>query len=528
MIATKPDRILECYNPATEIRIGSVEMSTTGQVNTAREDLRQATPLWANRSVKERVRVLRQLQKVLLDSADEITTIINKDTGKSRQDALIELFIVIDNLQQMSKRADKWLKRERISSGLYLTKQTYVEHHPFGTVAVIAPWNYPFLLAMQPVLTALLAGNTVMLKPSEVTGMVGVLIERLLKQVPELAPFVRVLHGDGQVGAAVVDSRPDLIYLTGSINTGRIIARAAAEHLIPTIFELGGKDPMLVLEDADLQAAAKWGAWGAFYNAGQTCISIERVYVVEQVYEQFLEYLLAEVEQLNVGYSDEIKDFHHFGPLSSERQLAIVEEHIQDALEKGARILTGGDNNGLFLQPTVLVDVDESMKLLQEETFGPLMPIVKVRDEAEAIRRANTSEFGLSASVWGEVGRIKQLLQKIQAGTVVANDVIAHFAVPLLPFGGIKQSGNGRSHGKQDLLQFTQTRSYMVSAPPHPFDIATQMRAPGNYRLGEAVMKMAFGVTLEQRLEPIDRLIKSGRTQNLLRRVIGSRAKSDD
>lgn len=528
MIATKTDRTIECHNPANGIRIGSVKMSTMEEVNTVREDLRQATPLWANRPVKERVRILRQLQKVMLDSADEITTIINKDTGKSRQDALIELFIVVDNLQQMCKKADKWLKREPISSGLYFTKRTYVERRPFGTVAVIAPWNYPFLLAVQPVLTALLAGNTVMLKPSEVTAMVGLLIEKLFKRVPELAPFVRVLHGDGEVGAAAVASQPDLIYLTGSTNTGRIIAKAAAEHLIPTIFELGGKDPMIVLEDAELQAAAKWGAWGAFYNAGQTCVSIERVYVVEEVYEQFLQHLLTEVKQLSVGYSDEIKDFHHYGPLSSERQLAIVEEHIQDALEKGARILTGGDSNGLFLQPTVLVDVDESMKLLQEETFGPLMPVIKVRDEQEAIQRANTSEFGLSASVWGSVGRAERVLQQIEAGALVANDVIAHSAVPTLPFGGVKKSGNGRSHGKYDLWQFTQTRSYMVSAPPKSFDIATQMREPGNYRLGEAVMKLAFGVTLQQRIEPIERLIKSGRTQNLIGRIIGAMRNNAD
>lgn len=521
MITAESVRNIECYNPANGIHIGTVEMNTIEDVKTAREDLRQAAPLWAGRPVKERVRVLRQFQKVLIDSADEITTIINKDTGKSRQDALIELFIVVDNLQQMSKKAEKWLKRERVSSGLYLTKLSYIERHPFGTVAVIAPWNYPFLLAIQPVLTALLAGNTVLLKPSEVTAMVGLLIEKLFKRVPELAPFVRVLHGDGEVGAAIVDSQPELIYLTGSTNTGRKIAKAAADYLIPTIFELGGKDPMIVLEDADLQAAAKWGAWGAFYNAGQTCVSIERVYVVEAVYEPFLQHLLAEVQKLKVGYSDEVKDFNHFGPLSSERQLAIVEDHIQDALEKGARILAGGDSNGSFLQPTVLVDVDESMKLLQEETFGPLMPIVKVQDEAEAIQHANNSQFGLSASVWSGVGRAMRVLSKIDAGTLVANDVIAHFAVPMLPFGGVKQSGNGRSHGKQDLLQFTQTRSYMVSVPPLPFDIATHMRAPGNYRLGEAVMKMAFGVTMEQRLEPVERLLKSERTQSVLRRVTG-------
>ena len=231
--------------------------------------------------------------------------------------------------------------------------------------------------------------------------------------------------------------------------------------------------------------------------------------------------MLEEVKQLNVGYSDEIKDFHHFGPLANERQLSIVEEQIQDALEKGARIVTGGDSNGLFFQPTVLVDVDETMKVLQEETFGPLMPIIRVRDAEEAIRRANDSDFGLSASVWSERGRATRVLRRIEVGTGVANDVIAHFAVPLLPFGGVKQSGNGRSHGKSDLLQFTQSRSYMVSAPPLPFDIATQMRKPGNYRLGEAVMKLAFGVTLQQKIEPIDRFMRSERAQSILRKATG-------
>ena len=521
MIKPLPEtRALACHNPATGDFIGSVPMASTADVMTARQELEKAAKLWRAKSLKQRIAILKQFQHVLIDSLHEITSVVNKDCGKSRQDALIEVFMVVDNLHTVLAKAPKWLKRERVPSGLQLTKRCYVEQRPIGTVAVISPWNYPFMLALQPMLMALLAGNTVMLKPSEVTAVTGQLIERLFKRVPDLAPYVRVLHGDGKVGAAVVASKPDLIYLTGSRATGQIIAREAAKNMIPYIFELGGKDPMIVLEDANLAAAAKWGVWASCFNAGQTCAGIERVYVVADVYDEFVRLAEKEARNFSVGYSDEIHSQYDMGPLSGERQAAIVDDHLEDALDKGAQVLCGGKRDELMMEPTVIVDVNHSMKMMNQETFGPIMPIMRVRDEDEAIKLANSSKFGLGASVWGGIGHATKVLDQIEAGTLIANDVIAHFASPLLPFGGVKESGNGRSHGKMDLLQFTNSHSYMLSLPPLPFDIAVRMRQPGHYRVGEALLKTVFGVTVQQKLEPVAMGIKSQKTQRAAKQAL--------
>ena len=511
--------VTTCYNPATGDFIGNVPSTTDAQVMQAKAELDTAGVYWRQKPLKERSRILKQFQGVLIDSLDEITAVINKDCGKSRQDALLEVYITVDMLNNALKKAPKWLKREYIMPGLYLSKLCYTERRAMGTVAVISPWNFPFMLALQPVLTALIAGNTVMLKPSEVTAITGQLIERLIKQVPDLAPYVRVLHGDGATGAAVVASKPDLIYLTGSTRTGKAIAKAAAEHMIPVVFELGGKDPLIVLEDADVAAAARWAIWGSCWNAGQACAGTERVYVVNGVYNEFVQHAVAEAKKYSVGYDDEIKSRFHMGPLSSERQAAIVDEQLKDALDKGATVLAGGERNGLLMEATVLGNVDHSMKLMHEETFGPILPIMRVKDSAEAIKYANQSEYGLGVSVWGQIAHARKVASEVEAGTKAINDTMSHFAIPNLPFGGVKQSGNGRSHDKQDMLNFTQTESYAISVPPLPFDPAVIMRQPGNYRIGETLMKVSFGVTPAQRLAPIQQALESQKAKQLFEKA---------
>ena len=497
-------RILPFMNPATGERFGEVVMSTAESVQQALCEMRQAFPAWAGKSVRERTRIIRQFQALLIDAQDEITEVLNQDCGKSRQDALIELFVTVDMLAQYCHHAPGWLKRRRVSPGLYLFKQCYVEHRPHGVVAVIAPWNYPLTLSLPPMLAALLAGNTVILKPSEVTGATGVLIERLVRRVPELAPFVRVVHGDGQVGAALIASKPDYVFLTGSTPTGRKVMQAAAEYLIPVACELGGKDAMVVLEDADLPAAARWGAWGAFFNAGQTCMAVERVYVSEPVYGEFVRLAVTQAEQFGMGYTPDTNSPYSIGPVTDPRQVAIIKRHLDDALAKGARLLTGGKTDGMFIKPTVLVDVDHSMLIMREETFGPLMSIMKVMDEAEAIRLANDNTFGLGASVWSrDLARAERVAYQIQAASVIINDSIAQFGVPMLPFGGIKESGAGRTHGQEGLMQFTRPYSYVVGQPPFKWDIATVLREPGHYDLAAAIMRLVFGVTWRQRWEAI-------------------------
>lgn len=496
--------ILPFMNPATGEQFGQVAMATPAGVQQARQEMGEAALVWREKPVRERIRILKQFQELLIDSLDEITAVLNQDCGKTRQDALIETFITVDILHRYCQKAPRWLQKQRVSPGLYLFKRCYTEQRPYGVVGVIGPWNYPLVLTLSPTLTALLAGNAVLLKPSEVTPATGVLIEKLFQRVPELSPFVRVLHGDGRVGEALVKAKPDLIFLTGSTMTGKKALQTAAADLTPVICELGGKDPMIVLEDADIDAAARWGVWGAFFNAGQTCMAVERVYVVEAVYDTFVEKALAYTEEFKPGYSEEKESPYSMGPLTFERQCKIIEDHLQDAIDKGARILTGGERRDMFMPPTVIVDVTHEMKLMQEENFGPVMPIMKVKDEAEAIRLANDSPYGLSGYVWSQdIARAERVAGQLQAGTLLVNDVLSHFAITELPFGGVKQSGNGRIHGRQDFLQFTQTHAYAVGRPPVFLDIATHLRQPGRYWLGAAILRLVFGATPRQRLQPL-------------------------
>jgi acyl-CoA reductase-like NAD-dependent aldehyde dehydrogenase len=460
--------------------------------------------LWGQKPVHERVRILRKFQALLVDSIDEITAVLNQDCGKSRQDALAELFVTLDMLHSYNKHAPEWLSRQKVSSGLYIFKQCYVEPRPYGVVAVIAPWNYPFALTIPPLLAALIAGNTVVLKPSEVTAATGVLIEQLLKRAPELAPFVRVLHGDGSVGAALVKAAPDYIFVTGSTPTGRKVVQAAAENLIPVACELGGKDALIVLDDADLRAAAHWCVWGAFFNAGQTCMAVERVYVMESVYDEFVRLCVEETKKITMGYSTDLAGAYYVGPVTDPRQIKTIERHTEDALAKGARILAGGRRDGMFFEPTVMVDVDHTMLLMRDETFGPILPIMKTQSEAEAIRLANDCYLGLGASVWSrDLKHAQRVAHQIEAASVVINDTIAQFAVPLLPFGGIKQSGSGRTHGREGLMQFTRPYSYVVGQPPIAWDVATIGRQPGHYGFLSAIAHLVFGVTPQQRIRPV-------------------------
>jgi acyl-CoA reductase-like NAD-dependent aldehyde dehydrogenase len=496
-------------NPATGKTFGEVKMTTPEAVQKAVDDMRYAFPEWSGKSVKERVRILRKFQALLIDKRDEITEVINQDCGKSRQDALIELFISVDMLAQYCAQAPKWLKRKRVSSGLYLLKKCFVEYKPHGVVAVIAPWNYPLTLALPPMLAALLAGNTVVLKPSEVTAATGVFIERLIGQVPELAPFVRVVHGDGKVGAALTQAKPDFIFLTGSTPTGRKVMQTAADSLTPVALELGGKDAMIVLEDADLEAAAQWGAWGAFFNAGQTCMAVERVYVVESKYDEFVKLAVKHAKKFMTGYTTELNTTYSMGPVSDPRQVKTIDRHLEDALAKGATLLTGGKEQGMFYDPMVLVNVDHSMLLMRDETFGPLLPIMKVRDEAEAIRMANDNAYGLCGSVWSrDENHAKKVADQIQAAAVIVNDCMAQFGIPMLPFGGVKDSGFGRTHGQEGLMQFTRPISYALGNPPFKWDVATILRENGHYELATAIMGVIYGTSLRQRWETVLALLR--------------------
>lgn len=500
-------QVLAFTNPGTGEVFGQVSIATPEEVQRAVAEMRQSFPAWSGKSIQERIRILRKFQALLIDAQDEITDVINRDCGKTRQDTIIELFVTVYHLDDYCKNAPGWLKTQRVSPGINFFKTCYIEHRPHGVTAVIAPWNYPFMLSLPPMFAALIAGNTVVLKPSEVTAATGELVRKLVERVPELAPYVRVVQGDGRTGAALIAAKPDYIFLTGSTPTGKKVMQAAAEHLIPVACELGGKDAMIVLEDADLQAAARWGTWGAYFNAGQTCMSVERVYVVEAVYDEFVRLAVQYTKGFNVGYSSQHESDFIVGPLTDPRQAGVIDRHVEDALARGAKLLTGGKKEALLYNPMVLVDVDHSMLLMQEETFGPCMPIMKVKDEAEAIRLANDNAFGLGASVWSrDVAHAWRVAEQVQASSIIINDSIAQFGMPTMPFGGIKDSGFGRTHGREGLTQFTRPYSYVLGNPPFEWDIATVLRKPGNYHTASALLGLLFGRNWRQRREAFKQL----------------------
>lgn len=499
---------LTFINPATGETFGKVKASDPADVPETVAVSREASVEWGARPLTERLAILRKLYALLIDSTDEITRIISRDTGKPRQDALIELFTTMNYFNVTMKKAAKWLKDEKVSTGLQFMKRAYITRRPFGVVAVISPWNYPFVLTMNPVLGALIAGNSVVVKGSEVTAAVGALMDHLFSEIPELQDVVQFLHGDGRVGAALVEARPDLIFVTGSVRTGQLISKAAADSLTPVICELGGKDPMIVLEDADIEAAARWGTWGAFSNSGQTCMSPERIYVVEAVYDKFIEAVRKEIEKMKIGYSSDESAAYHYGSITFPRQKEIVTEQMEDARKKGATVHTGGSGEGMFYQPTLVTELTQDMLLLNEETFGAIMPVIKVKDEEEAIKAANDSEYGLSASVFSENSqRADRVARRLQVGSVNINDTMSHYGLPELPFGGVKGSGHSRSNGRAGLQEFTYTLG-IVRGKPRSWDIGTQVRNPGNYRRARGSLYLTLGRGFRKRLAGLMDLLK--------------------
>jgi acyl-CoA reductase-like NAD-dependent aldehyde dehydrogenase len=444
--------------------------ATTSEVNVAVARARQAWPKWAALSIDERVARIEHVGEVIAQNGRSFAERIAADTGKPVVEALMtELVSVPLFIRYYARIAKRTLRSRRVTTPLvFLPRRSRVDHIPFGVIAVIAPWNFPFQLAIVPVLSALLAGNTVVVKPSEITPQVSLLLAEVFQRAGLTDGIVEVLHGDGATGAALCEAAVDKIFFTGSPATGRRVMAAAAERLIPVELELGGKDPMIVLPDAPLERAAHAAVWGGLLNAGQMCISVERILVHTDVYERFVELLLAEVARIRVGNPDEDADM---GPMTSPAQLPIVERHVRAAIDEGATVACGGnriDRAGLFFEPTVLLDVTPSMVVWREETFGPVLPVMRFSSEDEAVRLANNNAYGLTASVWTRSARSGQrVAAQIRAGHVNINDLVASVGNPALPFGGVGRSGFGRYHGPEGLLAFCQSRA-ISHHPPFP------------------------------------------------------------
>jgi acyl-CoA reductase-like NAD-dependent aldehyde dehydrogenase len=459
---------IEVENPATGRPVGSVPRMAVEDVGPLVARGRAAQPGWESLGFEGRGRVMRRAQKWVLDNSDRVIDTIVSETGKTRVDALTaEIGYAAAAFGFWAKNAPKFLGDERVRSAspFLFGKKIVQRYRPIGVVGVIGPWNYPLTNSFGDCIPALAAGNSVVLKPSEVTPLTSLLMAEMLDECGLPAGVFQVLTGLGDVGAELVD-HVDFVMFTGSTATGRKVAERAARTLTPVGLELGGKDPMIVLRDADLKKAATAAAYYSMQNGGQTCISVERVYVEEPAYDEFVQLVTDKVAKLRQGVP-EGEGSVDVGAITFAPQAEIVESHVRDAVEKGAKVAVGGhlkSGPGRFFEPTVLLDVDHSMECMTEETFGPTLPVMKVSDADEAVRLANDSEYGLQASVWTrDVERGEQIAKRLEAGVANVNEHQVNYLAMEIPMGGWKSSGLGTRHGPDGIRKYTRKQASVIT-----------------------------------------------------------------
>jgi acyl-CoA reductase-like NAD-dependent aldehyde dehydrogenase len=424
------------------------------EVLAAVERARVAQHAWRELGVRKRITLLRDFQHRLHERKLQIAQAVTREEGKPVAEALTtEVLVVLDAARFLIDNSFRLLNDEPLPHGNLATKlkRGTLVREPYGVIGIISPWNYPFSIPATETLAALVAGNAVVLKPSEFTSLVALELQSVLYAAGVPKDVFQVIVGDGLTGAALLHSAIDKLVFTGSLATGKRIAVEAAEKLLPVVLELGGKDPMLVLDDADIDVASSAAVWGAFMNAGQACLSVERCYVHRSLYQPFLTACAQKTKKLHVASGTNPQT--DVGPLIHQRQLQVVEAHVQDAIARGARVVVGGtalpELGPNFYKPTVLADVTHEMRIMREETFGPVLPVMAFEDDEEALHLANDSEFGLAASIWTRNRRRgERLARRIQAGTVMVNDLISCFGISEAPHGGTKSSGMGRAHGR--------------------------------------------------------------------------------
>jgi acyl-CoA reductase-like NAD-dependent aldehyde dehydrogenase len=453
-------RWLTPHNPLSGDQAGSVPVTEPDQVAAVVARSRTAFTIWGAMSHAERAPYLRKFAKHVLHSMDRIADVMISETGKHRNDVHAEVLAALTVLDFYTHNAARLLRPKRGARWPFLTTEGWTEYHPRGVAGVISPWNYPFFLPLLSTIEALAAGCTVVIKPSEITPLSGQLIEELAGEAGIPDDVIQVIHGDGATGAALVDADTDIIAFTGSTKVGKKIGVAAAAKLKPVILELGGKDAQIVLADANIKQAARGAVSFGVFNAGQMCVGLERIYVVDAVYDEFMTEAKKAMERLTVATGDRTD----IGPLINPAQIDVIEDHVKDAVNRGATVITGGSrvetDHGIYFQPTLMTGVDHTMKLMTDETFGPVVPVMRVADETEALEKANDSRYGLHGSVWtGSRRRGAAVAARMKTGSVAVNDHVINFFFPSLVLGGIGDSGSGGQLGSEGIKAFTIART---------------------------------------------------------------------
>ena len=501
----RPD--VEVCSPATGLEVARVPDEGREGAAAAVARARASAPGWAALSAHERIRALKRWRDAVLDHSELVVDTLVAESGKPRHEAEgIELLYFCELIRFMCRALPRALRDEVRRPFLFVTKSTRLVRHPLGVVGVIGPWNFPILNNAADAVAPLLAGNTVVLKPSEITPTTSVLLGRLWLHAGNPAGVFEVVTGRGETGAALVDL-VDGVMFTGSVATGRRVAARAGERLIPCVTELGGKSPLIVLEGADLDRAAEAATWSSFIHSGQVCVRTERIFVEDAVADAFERKLGDRVSRLRQG--PPAGEPHDLGAVTFARQLDVVSRHIDDAVAKGARVLTGGartSETGSFFAPTVLAGARADMDVMREETFGPLVPVMRVADADEAVRLANESHLGLNASVFGPERAARRVAERLDTGNVIVNDVLVNYFIVEAPLGGWKESGVGARHGAEALRQWTRVKAITVSRLGFSFVgrvLASQLAFPYDprvLRLLRHAMRFLYGSGLARKL----------------------------
>lgn len=506
-IAPLNQEVITAYNPATGERIGEVPIATLDDIKTSMELARQAQKRWAALPLDDRLEKIRAIKRAFYHHHEALVDILVKEIGKVRHEALIELLPSMAVIDYYLKQSKKVLQSETRFVSLLPQRRHTRTYRPYGVVLVISPWNFPIWLSLPQIIAALVAGNSVILKPSEYATQSSEMLKTIFAAANLPDGVFQVIHGYGNVGAGLIEALPNKICFTGSEPTGRKIGAKAGELLIPVTLELGGKDAAIVLEDANIKRTARGLVWGGMHNAGQACMSVERVYVMRSIADKLVEEMKHVVEKhVSTGPGDDPQ--FTYGAITTPSQIEIVERHVQEAIENGAKAVVGGKRvagNGRFYEPTILTNVTSDMAVVCQETFGPVIVVVPVDSEEEAIRLNNDSDYGLTASIWTEdQKRAKRIAEKLEVGVTSINEHILSGNAPQLPWGGIKASGFGKTRAEDGLLAMTIPHAQSAERFRLPIEIFWLPYTPLKRDLVERFVHLWFGPSLSEKAKAFD------------------------